>query len=489
MKRLSLVLGALLAISLTTGCATNPATGGTDLVLMSEKEEIKIGTEMHEELIKGGAAYPDPEVQAYVNRIGQKLAKVSDRPDLEYTFTVIDDENINAFATPGGFVYINRGLMMYLDNEAELAGVLGHEIGHITARHSVRQQTAGMTNSVLAGAAYILTGSADVADASNYYGTSLVRGYGREHELEADSEGAAYMHRAGYDPNQLLEVIGVLKDQERYSRTKAKEAGKRPQTYHGLFSTHPRNDKRLQQVVRTAAELEDRPPKEIDPREFMAAIDGMTYGKSSARTQREDDRFYHNKLLFTFAFPEQWSVKSGSKAITAKADDASAGMNITIKRSDQAVSDRDRLGEQLGVSKLLQSEPLEQAGLKGHTGIAAADASKGERRVAIINYRGISYFFEAETASSADFEGMDPVFLEMIESFRPMQNTERQSGKPTQLRYIQADGNTSLAEYARRARVKDAENQLRLMNGYYPQGEPRRGEWIKIIEYRPEAEG
>jgi predicted Zn-dependent protease len=475
---ISLLLPLTAALFLP-GCASNPATGGADLVLMSESKEIKIGREMHEEMAKKNAFYPDQEVQDYVNKVGQKLAKSSDRPDLEYTFTVIDEESINAFATPGGYVYINRGLMVYLDNEAELAGVLGHEIGHITARHAVRQQTASVANSALATTAYILTGSSDLANASNTYGTSLVRGYGRDMELEADAEGAAYMHRAGYDPDALLEVIGVLKDQEQYNRARAKASGKKPQTYHGVFSTHPRNDKRLQQVIRTAGELEDVPPAAIDPREFRAMMEGLTYGKTPSTAQRQDNRYYHNKLRFTFEYPEGWSVDPGSKAIVARTADDSSTLSIRIKRQDKTLSSRDFLSQQMNAPKLFQSAELSQGGLSGYTGVAPADGSHGERRLAVIYYGSIAYLFEG---ISTDFKTEDASFEQMIESFRPMKANERQGKKAMYVSYIQVDGNTSFAQLARMVRIPDAENELRLMNGYYPKGEPRVGAWIKIVK-------
>ena len=245
-------LTVLAWLTVLSACSSNPATGGADVTVMGKKTEVSIGDEMHEKMIAEGADYKDPELLEYVTRIGQRLVSNSDTPNAKFTFTIIDSPDINAFATPGGYIYINRGLMSYLDSEAELAGVLSHEIGHVTARHSARQKTASVTNQVLATTAYILTGSRDVADASTMYGTELLSGYGREHELEADGLGAEYMHKSGYDTEALLEVIGVLKDQEQFQRVKAKSSGKKVSTYHGLYATHPRNDKRLQTVIRKA---------------------------------------------------------------------------------------------------------------------------------------------------------------------------------------------------------------------------------------------
>jgi predicted Zn-dependent protease len=472
----------LTAALLTAGCATNPATGKTDIVLMSESEEIKIGREMHEKMMAEGAAYDDAKLQAYVNRIGQQLAKNSDRPNIEYTFTVIDNENINAFATPGGFIYVNRGLMVYMDNEAELAAVMAHEIGHVTARHAVRQKTAAATNKTMAQIAYVFTGNVDLANASNTYGTSLVRGYGRDHELEADSEGAAYLHNSGYDPNALIEVIGVLKDQEQYNRVRAETAGKKSQSYHGLFATHPRNDRRLQQVIKTASELEPREPQTIDPAEFRRAMDGLTYGRSSAQAQRQEDRFYHNKLSFTFVHPTDWTVDRGSKSIVAHPQDESAKLSITIQRNDKTKTAREFLDQKLDAKKLFQSAPLSQSGLQGHTGVSPAGDGRNSRRLALIYHRGLAYLFEGTVQEQDTFAAQDAHFQQMIESFRGMKKAEREGKKQQHIAWIQADGNTTYASLARGMKIRDAENQLRLMNGHYPSGEPRAGDWIKVVK-------
>ncbi|MDJ0878207.1 MAG: M48 family metalloprotease [Halieaceae bacterium] len=469
----------LLAL-LQGGCASNPATGGTNVVLMSESQEIKIGREAHEKMMEEGAAYPDQALQDYVNRVGQKLAATSDRPDIEYYFTVINSEQINAFALPGGYIYINRGLMVYLDNEEELAAVLAHEIGHVTARHAVRQKTATTTNSILAQLAYVTTGSADLAQASNMYGTSLVRGYGREMELEADGEGAEYLHNAGYDPNALLDVIGVLKDQETYQRARAKAAGRQPQSYHGLYATHPRNDKRLQQVIRTAADLEPRydlvPP---DAEEWRKYTEGLAYGQSSAAAEREEDRYYHNKLGFTFKVPEGWSVQRGSRAITISADDGSGRLTLTLQRYNKGTSPSIFLSEQVKAPDLMQSEPLVLEGLTGHTGVAPDNS--GNRRVAMA-YRGsLAYLFQGES-TGGDFTALDQDFLTVIQSFRPIKPTEREPENRQTMVWVQAEPGDTMASIARGVRVSDAENKLRLMNGYYPKGEPRAGDWIKTVK-------
>ena len=466
------------ALALTTaGCTVNPATGSPTVVFSSSSGERETGQEMHDKFIAEGAAYDDPELQAYVNKIGQRLVAHSDMPNLEFTFTVLDAPEINAFATPGGFIYINRGLLAYLNSEAELAGVLGHEIAHVTARHHGRRKTAGVTSQVLSTTAYVLTGSSAVYEASNMYGAEVISGYGRDMELEADGLGAEYMYKAGYEPEALLDVIGVLKNQEQFMRVKAREAGKTGTTYHGLYATHPRNDKRLQTVIRAANELDDGTYIESPelPGEFRQVTDGVVWGES-VEGQRADDRYYHNKLGFTFEQPEGWAVTSNAQAVVAAAPDNSVKLTVTLRRKNpdatpQAVLEGSARGE------LSSGEPLQQSGLDGYTAIASGNGST--KRLATIDMGNLTYLFVGE---ATDFAADDGQLLTMIQSFRPMHPKEKSSSDGRYVRYIQVPRGADVASLAASVRVDDAESYLRLINDFYPRGEPRTGDWIKVIQ-------
>ncbi len=433
------------------------------------------GEEAHQKIVEAGQVYDDPELQAYVNRVGQALAANADDPGQKFTFTVLDSEVINAFAAPGGYIYISRGLLPFLDSEEELAGVLGHEIGHVTASHHSRRGRADITNKVVAVTAYILTGSADVADASTMYGTELISGYGRDMELEADRLGAEYMHRTGYDPQALLQVIGVLKDQEQFQRAQAKATGKPAGTYHGLYASHPRNDKRLQTVIGAAGELEldEYVESPEQPGEFRSHINGLVWGKS-VQGQREENRYYHSKLAFTFEHPEGWTVESGSRAVVATAPDGSASLTITLRRRDNNASPESVLRASAR-GDLESGQELDQAGLKGYTAIArSAGASK---RLAVIDYN-YTYLLEGQATNSATD---DAVLLQIIQSFRPTHPKERQAGTPRYVQYLQVPRGATFASIAASIRIPNAESQLRLLNGMYPRGEPRTGDWIKVI--------
>lgn len=467
----------LLSSSFLTSCAVNPATGGATVVLGSSSGEQETGQEMYDKFVEEGALYDDPELQAYVDKIGQRLVAESDMPDRTFTFSVIDAPEINAFATPGGFIYVNRGLLAYLNTEAELAGVIGHEIAHVTARHHGRRKTAGVTSQVLSTTAYVLTGSSAVYEASNMYGAELISGYGRDMELEADGLGAEYMYKAGYEPEALLDVIGVLKNQEQYMRLKAREQGKTGTTYHGLYATHPRNDKRLQTVIRAANELDDGTYIESPelPGEFQRVTDGIVWGESVGG-QRASDRYYHNKLGFTIEQPEGWAVTPSSSAVVASAPDGSAKLTITLRRKDPAATPQSVL-EGSASGSLNSGQQLQQSGLDGYTAVASAGGTS--KRLATINMNNLTYLFEGE---AGDFAASDAQLLAMIQSFRPMHPKEKASKGARYVRYIQVPRGANMETLASSIRVDDAESYLRLINDFYPRGEPRTGDWVKVIQ-------
>lgn len=271
---LPLITVSLLAL---TACSVNPVSGKKELVMMSEQQEVSLGAGLHKQVLKQYKPYNNAALQAYVNGIGQSLARQSHRNNIRYYFTVVDDPSINAFALPGGYIYITRGLMAYLNSEAELAGVLAHEVGHVTARHSARQQTRGTLTSVLASVIAKQTGNTQIV---RTLATASVRGYGRKHELQSDQLGAEYLARVGYDPQNMIKVIEVLKAQEDFSNFLARSEGRQPPSYHGTFATHPSNDKRLQQVVGAANSIKSARTRPDNRRGYLNRISGLKYNKT-----------------------------------------------------------------------------------------------------------------------------------------------------------------------------------------------------------------
>ena len=466
-----LIASLLLAGSLAANAASPTVTVGGRQVDLPEDTP-----EEYREMIEAIGVYDDPELAAYINDIGQRLVANSSMPDAHFSFTLLDSPDINAFALPGGYIYINRGLLAYLETEAELAGVIAHEIGHITERHHSRRKTQSTTSTILATTAYILTGSGDVYDAARMVGAEVISGFGRDMELEADAAGAEFMHRSGYDADALLSVIGVLKDQEMFRRVQAKSSGKPVGTYHGLYASHPRNDLRLQTVVKTANNLDlDNQPEDPElPGAFRSQVEGLVFG-ASAQAQAEPNRFYHNKLDFSFSYPEGWTVQQGSRSIVATSADGNEKVTLSLSKVDPAVAPNDFLTTQ-ATGELTNQAELDQFGLKGSTAIASGNGVS--KRLAVIDHR-YRFLFTGETP---DIASGDANLLTIIESFRPLAAREKVKGESRNLHYVQVPRGATLNSLSSSARIPDAEDQLRLINGYYPSGEPRIGDWIKTIQ-------
>lgn len=278
-KSLNLLVVGLLA-GVVTGCSVNPVSGEKELVLMSEQQEVSLGASLNKKVLSQYKPYNNPALQAYVNQIGQSLAQHSHRNNIRYYFTVVDDPGINAFALPGGYIYITRGLMAYLNSEAQLAGVLAHEIGHVTARHSARQYTRSTLTNVLAS---VIVNKYGNAQAVNTLALASVRGFGRKHELQADKLGAEYLARVGYDPRNMIKVIEVLKAQEEFSKFLARSEGRQPPSYHGTFATHPSNDKRLHEVVGLADRFRSARTRPDNRRGYLNRISGLKFNKTRKR--------------------------------------------------------------------------------------------------------------------------------------------------------------------------------------------------------------
>ena len=468
-RPLSILTLTALLWSQAAGSASTVTIGGKSVELPDDVAEE------HQKLIDNIGIYDDPELDAYVRQVGERLLRDSDITKPTFSFTLLDSPDINAFALPGGLIYVNRGLLAYLDTEAELAGVLAHEIGHITERHHSRRKTASLTSKVAAVSAYILTGSGDVYDAASMYGAEIISGFGRDMELEADSAGAEYLHQTGYDVDSMLSVIGVLKDQEQYRRVQAKASGKPSGTYHGLYASHPRNDLRLRTVIRAANDLdiEEMPENPEIPGEYRRQTEGLVYGASAA-AQSDPNRFYHNKLNFTFAHPPGWTVQQGSREIVAASADGTRTLTIGLARIDASQDTEASLiaGAQGEVSEI---EALEQYGLNGATAVASSGSQSVRLAVIDHNYR---FLFEGEAANLVE---ADAEFRTIIDSFRPLTAKEKVTGTSHTLHYIQVPRGATFASLASSVKLPDAENQLRLINGYYPTGEPRTGDWVKDI--------
>jgi len=482
---------ALLSCLVVVGCAKNPVTGGSDVTIVSEKGEINQGRKAHEQVKRAFGVYEDQALQDYVNELGQRLARVSHRPDLEWHFTVTDGDRINAFALPGGYIYVERGIMAYINSEAELASILGHEIGHVTARHSVRQQTQGMATGILATAAAIFSGNRAIADLANIGGAAMMRGYGREMELEADRLGAGYMAKIGYDPQSVIKMLGVLKNQELFEMDRAKAEGREPQIYHGVFSTHPSADQRLQQAVALAGAPFIKAGETrgiVGHDEYLKKIDGLPFGTSRAQGIIRENRFYHADMSITMAFPKDWVVLNQPTRILAHTRTQDAVIQFVSDRVVDNLTPKEFLEKELKGRKLSNGAPLESNGMQGYTYVtrngSPLDGGSGPVRYVTFFRDKTAYIFASASRSSQNGVPVhDRIFLSTAQTLRSLKPSELPLAEPYRIRLVTADANTRMATLAKQSPLqKYPEAQLRLINDLYPKKEPTAGQTVKIVE-------
>jgi len=482
--KLLLLLTALLQLG---ACATNPVTGEQDIVFMSEQQEISLGRQTHQQVLDQYGVYDDPELQVFVQQVGERLARKSHRNNLIYRFTVLDSDEVNAFALPGGYIYITRGLMAYLNSEAELAAVLGHEIGHVTARHSVRQYSATQMANIGATLGAIFIPGMNNAAANqlvNIFGTALLRGYGREHELEADRLGAEYLATTGYEPEAMLDVIGVLKNQEIFESQRAKAEGREPRIYHGVFSTHPDNDTRLQEVVGLADALKTSGTSYVGKEVFLEQLDGVVFGDSPREGITRGNNFYHEDLGFSFNFPQEWNMANRPDRLLITAPGGEAMLQLSAEDLNKRISPRQFMIERLGLNNLSNDSALNIHGNEAHTGTSIINTSFGQRlaRLTVIYFNNRAFILAGITKDPQAIARYDTVFLDSMKSFHALTPNERILARPLRLKITEVV-DTSFATLAEQSPLKQyAVEQLRLLNALYPDGEPEPGSLIKIVE-------
>lgn len=463
-------------------CATNPVTGGADFVLVTEDQEIQLGRANDPKVRAQFGVYDDAALQAYVQEVGRRVAAHSHRPELVYRFTVLDTPDVNAFALPGGYVYITRGLLAYLDSEAELAAVLGHEIGHVTARHSVRQYSAAQAGQIMTS---LLLRSSAGQNLFNVLGQALLSGYGRDQELEADRLGAQYLARTGYDPDAMTRVIGVLKNQEEFEKQRAQAEGREPRNYHGVFASHPSADRRLQEVVAEAAKDKTAGANRRDRDTYLQHVDGLAYGDSARAGIRRGSVFYHRDLNFAVRFPDGWSLQNAPEAVTARSPAGDAVMLLRSDALNKRLSPEAYLRARLKVDALRDGAPLAQAPAPSYAGVAPLNTPFGRRdtRVSVLFRDDRAFLFLAATKTDDLARQLDDAFLATARSLHPLTAEERRLADGLHLRVLPAASGRTFADLARSSPITNyAESVLRLVNDKFPAGEPVPGRPIKIIQ-------
>jgi predicted Zn-dependent protease len=473
-RLLALAAAALLVAA--AGCATNPATGKKELSFISRGQEIEIGREEDRKILAQYGTSSDTALTGYVERIGRRLAAHSELPSLEWHFRLLDSPVVNAFALPGGYIYITRGILAALNSEAQLAGVVGHEIGHVTARHTAQR----ITQSQLAGAG-ILAGmilSPDIArygDALQQSAGLLLLKFGRDDENQADDLGIRYMVRAGWDPREVPSTYDML------GRLGQRSGGGLPT----FLSTHPDPGDRKARTSTAANEAVLRDQGRnwlVEESAFKTRLDGMIYGEDPEAGYLVGNVFYHPGLNIEITWPNGWQVQNNAASVVAASPDGAAAIQLTMENTEDGPGDPEAY-----VTHLQQKGELSQAsgqvrtinGQKAWIGrVVPANASAPLALAFVAKAEKQLYQFLG-TPGATDAAGR---FGLTVESLGPIRDPARRTAKPDRLDLVTAPGGKTLDQIL--AGEKDLAlplDELAWLNNMYGKDVPPKGTLIKVV--------
>ncbi len=473
MKTLRVVVVALIAV----GCATNPATGRRQLILMSEAEEIQIGRQGDAQVRQQMGLYKDQALQRYVNEVGQRLARASQRPNLPWTFGVVDEQAVNAFALPGGYIYLTRGIMPFLRDEAELAAVLGHEVGHVDAKHAAeaysKQQFAG---GGLAVAGVLFPETQGLQGLAGLGLGMLFLKHGREAELESDQLGVRYATRNGWSPEGMPGLLSTL--------ARLDEASGSSRGVPNWAMTHPLAADRVERVQEAVAAAESSSnARSTNLGEFERHLDGLVFGDSREKGMVRGNEFIHPVLRFALRFPQGWEIVNTDAQVSAR-----AGENSNVAMLLQLAGEGSP--EQLGRNAFARSGVQLIDG--GRTRINGLDAFVGTYEGIVQDTRiglraafvraGQQTYVIAGLAPASQFNNAARAFENSIGTFRAIGADEADRIRENRVDFYTARaGDTwdSIARGPAGGRVKAS--TLAIMNGSSPSSSPRAGQRLRIV--------
>ncbi len=460
------LLAAILAVVAVSGTSSASAAG--------------YGEKLLAELKKKNGLYDDPEWNAYVRAIAQRILDTS-KIKGEFHFNIIDDETFNAFATPDGYIFFHRGIIASLNSEGELAGIIGHEIGHVVGRHSKRQNRLSRLGWVAGLLGSIITGTGAVGDLASATTATVTSGFGRELELEADAYGGEFLAKAGYNPMSMIDGIQVLKDRELFEKSKTNAVPR----YHGLFTSHPKNDKRLFELVMANQHL--MPDELAEPvGDFWELMDGLVYGDESATGLVKGSTYYHSVLRIVVEFPKDWGVINTGTVIEGGAPGGSKDGLITVQRQGggKAKTPKAYLEDTLKRDDLTKGEELTVNSYPAYVADAPVTGSDSKLRlISIVLKDGDFYLLKGDAGPNADPEVFRAQFRKTLDSFRSMTSADARLANGQTIKVIVAEPGMTYRDLAKKSSIKrDGENILRVINGDHPYGEPTAGDYLKIVE-------
>lgn len=486
-RRHFMAAGAAVCTGALCGCAQSPATGRTFFAGMGGDvdDDIKLGQQEHAKLVKSfGGVYEDRKLQSYVDSIGRKLAATSEMPNLPYTFTIANSPIVNAFALPGGPVTITRGLLALCNSEAELAGVLGHEIGHVTARHTAERQGQGMLAQLGLTVLAVATGSSDLANVASYGAQAWLQSYSRDQESEADALGARYMERTGYDVEKMVTFLDSLHE---HSVVEARMAGL-PEGQVDEFSmmaSHPRTVDRVRDAAKIANGTSQTNPV-VNREVYLNNINNILFGDDPEQGIITGNRFAHPDLRLEFTVPSGFRMTNGATSVKAQNSDGALiifDMGKTGSSSMTAYIGR----EWAPRSQLSGVEPLTINGLE-----AATAVTRGKVNNKVVDVRLLAIRKDSDEVFRLAFltppsltSSLADDFRRTTYSFRRLSATEAAAIKPLRLVVTYVRKGETIESLAKEFPF-DRWNKdwFRLLNGLRGDQSIKAGDIVKMLQAR-----
>jgi predicted Zn-dependent protease len=468
-----------LVFLLPYSCAINPVTGKRDFVLMSEQEEMEMGKEADPDIIAEFGLYEDAKLQAFIDQKGREMGRISHRPNLTYTFRILDSPVVNAFALPGGYVYFTRGILAHFNNEAELAGVLGHEIGHITARHSVRQYSSQLAVQLgLAIGGAVSPKFEQFSDIASMSLGLLFLKNSREHESQSDELGVEYSTKIGYDAREMANFFNTI-----HRLSESSEGGQLP----NFLSTHPNPLNRFERVNTLANQWQKNQQVsdlKINRDEYLSMIENMVYGEDPRQGFVEGNVYYHPNLKFQFSFPAGWELQNLASQVNIQDKKGDALVLLSLSEQKTIKQARDHFVKEFSLNVL--DEKNERINGLQATSLLTLYQEESENLAlsvfaTFLEYDGNIYRF-ISLSEEKNFQRFKPSFDQVIRNFKQLTDPQKLNVKPKRIRIRTTLNTTSLNSLLEQWNIdKKLWEEIAILNGIKQEDQVSSGSRIKIF--------
>lgn len=481
LKALSIFILTATLILLIPSCAVNPVTGKRQVMLMSEDQEIALGAQYNPTVISTFGTYQDEALLKLIKTKGIEMGKISHRPQLQYHFTILDSPVINAFAVPGGYIYLTRGILAQFNNEAELMGVLGHEMGHITARHTAQQQTRQQLGQLALAAGMIA--SPEVAQFANEAMQAmqlLFLSFSRANEREADRLGVEYSSKIGYDSHKMADFFNVLN-----KMSMASSHGGVPT----FMSTHPDPGDRYNSVNLVTKEWQSQLPGTkfaVNTNNYLKLIDGIVYGEDPRQGFVENNNFYHPDLRFKFPIPMGWKLVNSPLQVQITPEEGNAAMIFTLSQEKNLQAAAQKTLSELKFT-VVENKNIKVNGFNTIKTISqrVSQSATGETTTKLLSYfiqkAGNIYVFHGVSTGN-EFAGFIPAFESTMNNFALLKESSKLNVKPNRIRVKTVQRTGTLADAFKYYKVPQKKyKEIALLNNMELTDRVSKGKLIKTV--------